>query len=111
MKIINTGPDKPSIPGAAGHGPRAETPVGNSRAADAGVRAQKDHLELSAAAQAALGTDGTSDAVSHIRLEKIKRIKGRIADGSYTVDSGKIASEMIRDAVLDLEVRRALEKP
>lgn len=81
----------------------------NARARESGARraggarptaGRGDKVVLSPQAQTLRHARSVLDATPDVRTELVADIKFRIENGTYTVDSDKIARRMIRDAVL-----------
>jgi negative regulator of flagellin synthesis FlgM len=64
---------------------------------------RKDRVSLSPQARELLSAQRALAAIPDVRAEKVAEIKARIADGSYRIDSEKIAAEMIRQTLSDDE--------
>lgn len=60
---------------------------------------RKDRVSLSPRARELLNAQRALAAIPDVRAEKVEEIKARIADGSYRIDSEKIAVKMIREAL------------
>ena len=59
-----------------------------------------DRVELSQTAIEMQRAKKMADAVPDIREEKVAEIKTQIENGTYKIDSEKIASKMIRESIL-----------
>ena len=64
---------------------------------------RKDRVSLSPQARELLNAQRALAAIPDVRAEKVEEIQARIADGSYRIDSEKIAAKMIRQALSDDE--------
>ena len=62
-----------------------------------------DPVSLSPQAREYTAAQRSLAVIPDIRESKVSDIKARIADGSYTIDSDKIAENMIREAISDKE--------
>ncbi|MFZ5647475.1 MAG: flagellar biosynthesis anti-sigma factor FlgM [Bacillota bacterium] len=71
---------------------------------DAPVAGEKDTLELSEQARELQEIKSGLKDLSDVREEKVERLKREISSGSYRVDAGKIAEEMMRERLLDKQV-------
>jgi negative regulator of flagellin synthesis FlgM len=64
---------------------------------------RKDRVSLSPQAKELLNAQRALAAMPDVRAEKVDEIKARIADGSYRIDSEKIAAKMIQQVLSDDE--------
>lgn len=64
---------------------------------------RKDRVSLSPQARELLNAQRALAAIPDVRAETVEEIKARIADGSYRIESDKIAAKMIRQALSDDE--------
>jgi negative regulator of flagellin synthesis FlgM len=60
---------------------------------------RKDRVSLSPQAKELLNAQRALAAIPDVRAEEVEKIKARIADGSYRIESDKIAAKMIRQAL------------
>lgn len=68
---------------------------------DSSVNAGKDAIELSDRARELQEIKNGLKNLSEVREEKVEQLKRGIKSGTYRVDAGKIAGEMIRERLLD----------
>ena len=59
-----------------------------------------DTVALSSKAQELRKAEKIMPTLPDIRTDKVETIKRRIRNGTYEIDSGKIATKMIEDAIL-----------
>lgn len=71
---------------------------------DTPVDAGKDALELSDRARELQEIKNGLKNLSEVREEKVEQLKRWIKSGTYSVDAGKIAGEMIGERLLDKQV-------
>jgi negative regulator of flagellin synthesis FlgM len=60
-----------------------------------------DPVTLSSRARELIEAQRALATIPDVRDDKVDAIKSRIADGSYRIDSEKIADKMIRDVLAD----------
>lgn len=81
-----------------GAGPSGAAPKPGSKALGTSVQISDDGKGRAAEFQKALEiAKGTPD----VREDRVAALKKQIADGTYQVDSGKIADGMLREAIKD----------
>ena len=61
----------------------------------------RDRVELSPAAKEIRQAKMDMDSIPDVREEKVAEIKARIDNGTYTLDEEKIASKIIKEALLN----------
>ncbi len=64
---------------------------------------RSDRVTLSPRAREFNEARRTLAGIPDVRADKVDAVKNRIADGSYRIDSEKIAAKMIREALSDSE--------
>jgi flagellar biosynthesis anti-sigma factor FlgM len=63
--------------------------------------AQQDEFVLSSGAQQAQQIRKALQSVPDIRTEKVKEIKAKIDNGTYVIDTEKVAEKIIKDGSID----------
>lgn len=64
--------------------------------------ADADRIELSAAAKEMQAARQTLDELPAVRSDKVARLKAQIENGTYEINSRKIAASMIKDSLLSV---------
>ncbi len=86
--VRNVGKEKSRVHGSPGEAPK-------------GDGLSEDTVALSPEAKQMQEVKNILDSLPDVREEKVAEIRGRIEDGTYSVDSGKIAFKMMRESILN----------
>lgn len=63
--------------------------------------AKTDTVDISSTAKRVNAARGELDRVPEVRQEKVDALKAQIENGSYSIDSEKIAEKMLKDGLLN----------
>jgi flagellar biosynthesis anti-sigma factor FlgM len=96
-----------------GVGPLGPVQIGNlaptEKAPDAAAT-NGDSIEISTPSRELVGLRETTAAIPEIRMEKVEGIREQVEDGSYYVESDKLAKRVVDEALQDALRRHSTVK-